>query len=346
MPWSVARVVFRSAGVETGQGWDKTIAKHADAEMGMFEGPLLDAISEHNLCGEKFTKIYDLSVEEHTEVQKHLAALTIKQSDFSDVYPLSLSEDALQNTDGIPVVVDVVRNTDGIGVVYANAIKLTTREKILVQEYTDEPERFTSEFDEIVGLKFKTVQLFSVVWVPHEHNSIEIRTDYPDGMSTDQAHAVQSSIRREFNQFNLVELGDPVDLFGLLESIYFDESEGQVVELGFLTTTASVKLEKMRKPNMDLRLEKYHMSGKQGLGTPIEPYRISVRWTIPLDDLRLIPELTLAGTARGRSTIGSVGSVGISGATVRNCAGRVDYEFVLHRIRIHLAQVEAKAEEK
>ncbi len=238
----------------------------------------------------------------------------------------------------------IEKNTDGIGAIFASAIKLTTREKIILQEYTDEPERFTEKFDEVVGLKYKTVQIFSVVWVPHDHHSVEIRTDYPDGMSTDQIHAVQSSIKRQFNDFNLVELGQPIDLFSLLDSIYLDENEGRVVELGFLTTTASVKLEKMRKTSMDLRHEKYHKSGKDGLGTPIEPYRISVRWTIPLDDQLLLPELTLAGTARGRSTIGSVGSVGISGASVRNCAGRADYEFVIQRMRLHLQNSDSLAE--
>lgn len=344
MPWSVARKILRWSGIAPGQGWEKTIEKYSSSDLGKFEDALFEAIGQHNICGEKFTKIYSITAGEREAVQNFLLAQTVTQSDFSKIYPLSLSEDALQDSHDAPVLVKVVSNTDGVGAVFANAIKLTKREKIEIREYTDAPERFTSEFDEIVGLKYKNVQLFSVVWVPHEHSSIEIRTDYPDGMSTDQAHAVQSNIRRKFNQFGLVHLDEPLDLFALLEAIYQDEREGLIVELGFLTTTASVKLEKMRRQGMDLRKEMYHISGKQGLGTPIEPYRVSVRWNFEQDGQMLLPELTLAGTARGRSTIGAVGSVGISGATIRDCTGRADYEFVLHRIRHHLAQNGAATE--
>jgi hypothetical protein len=44
MPWSVARVVLRTVGVETGQGWDRTIEKYADKNLDGISGPLLDAV--------------------------------------------------------------------------------------------------------------------------------------------------------------------------------------------------------------------------------------------------------------------------------------------------------------
>jgi len=344
MPWGVARVVLRSVGLDAGQGWERTIAKHSEGDISGFEGRLTDALEEHILCGEKFVKIYNISEIDHRKLQDHLSLLDPEESEFSLSYPLMLDEAKLLGTDGSPKLVRIVKNSDGVGAVFANAVKLTTRETITVEDYTDQPERLLAAFDEIVGLKYNTVQLMSVVWLPHDHKCVEIRTDCPQGMATDQMHAVQAAIRREFNNLGIVSVETPVDLFDLMDSIYVDNNEGQVVELGFLTTTASVKLEKMRRPNMDLRLERYHQSGKAGLSTPIEPYRISVRWTISFDDLKLIPELTLAGTTRGRSTIGAIGSVGISGATILNCAGRADYEFVLHRMRHHLAAIDAKSQ--
>lgn len=343
MPWGVARVVLRSAGLEAGQGWERTIAKYKEVDISEFEGRLLDALEEHILCGEKFVKIYNIDETEHRKLQDYLSAVEVGDSDFSSVYPLMLDDAQLQATDGSPSLVRIIKNSDGIGAVFSNAVKLTSRETISVEDYTDQPERLLAAFDEIVGLKYKTVQLMSVAWVPHEHQCVEIRTDCPQGMTSDQLHAVQTAIRREINKFGIVSVETPVDLFELMDAMYVDANEGQVVELGFLTTTASVKLEKMRRPNMDLRLELYHQSGKAGLSTPIEPYRISVRWTIAIDDLKLMPELTLAGTTRGRSTVGAIGAVGISGATILNCAGRADYEFVLHRMRHHLAAIAAKS---
>lgn len=337
MPWSVGRAVLREVGLPTSMGWDKSIEKIAADNHGQKEPQLLDALEEHILCGEKFTKIYEVSKTEHTEAQEFFADADTTDSPYASAFPLPLPDGEMEKLDGTPILTRVIKNDDGIGGVFCNWVKITTREKIQVSEYTDDPSRFTSQFDEIVGLKFENVQLFNVVWVPHGSPAVEVRTDYPDGMKTDEAHAIQSTVRRTFNDLMSFEIDNPIDLFGLLEAMYNDVDEGQVVELGFTTTTASVKQEKMRKPNTDLRTEKYHMSGKNGLGTPIEPYRMSIRWPRFQDDLKLVPELTLAGTARGRSNMNTPGAVGISGASIRNCAGRADYEFVVQRIRHHLA---------
>ncbi|TLP57485.1 hypothetical protein FEE96_19050 [Parasedimentitalea maritima] len=336
MPWPVARVLLRSLGLEPSQGWQRTIKKYADAPQQKHIGPLLDKIEEHNLCGEKFTKIYEIEPEEHRLVQNWISGLEVPENLFTRAYPLTLPANEIDEIGAPPQLVSVVRNDDGIGAVYTHVIRLTTREKIELGDLVDDPSVFEDQYDEIIGLKYRTVQLFSIAWVPHDRNAIEIRTDMPAGMSTDFAHAVQSQIRRTLNDSEIIELNRPIDLFPLLEAIYEDSRDGLVVELGFSTTSASVKNEKMRRAGLDLRTEPYHLAGKKGLGTPIEPFRLFVRWTVATDDIRLTPELGLVGTARGRSTIGEPGKVGISGAIIRNCVGRADFEYVISRMHHHL----------
>lgn len=340
MPWPVARTMLKSLAIEPGQGWQRTIEKCSGSVHSELEGALLDKIEEHNVCGEKFTKIYEIEDEEHDGLQRWISELEIPESPFSSAYPLTLPPEEIGETGAPPQIVSVVRNTDGIGVVFTHAIRLTKREVIELGDLIDDPAAIEQQYDEIVGLKYRTVQLFSVAWVPHEGRAVEIRTDLPDGMSMDVAHAVQSQIRTTLNDSGVVELGRPVDLFPLLEAIYEDGRDGTVVELGFSTTSASVKNEKMRRAGLDLRTEPYHLAGKEGLGTPIEPFRLFVRWSIPMGDIRLAPELGLVGTARGRSSIGQPGAVGISGAVIRNCMGRVDFEHVISRIRYHLEGLE------
>jgi len=234
-----------------------------------------------------------------------------------------------------PELVSVIRNEDGVGAVFSSAIRITKRERIDLAELGEDAGDLSKRFDELIGLKNRLVQMFNVLWVPHDGNYIEIRTDLPDGMPMDVAHAVQSKMRRTVNDFGKVSLDDPIDLFPLLESIYRTKGEGQVVELGFSTTSASVKHEKMRKSGLDLRSEPYHLAGKEGLGTPIEPFRLSVIWYLPRDEHTAKPELSLVGTARGRTTAAN-NAVAISGAIIRNCAGRGEYEYVIERIRHHL----------
>jgi len=343
MPWPVARTILKSLALEPGQGWQRTIKKFADDSLPELEGQLLDKIEEHNLCGEKFTKIYEIEQEEHRLAQEWIAEQVVPESQFASAYPLTLPPDEIGEIGASPQLVSVVRNTDGVGAVFAQAIRLTTREIIELSDFVDDPSDIEDQYDEIVGLKYRTVQLFSVAWVPHDRHSIEIRTDIPDGMSMDVAHAVQSQIRTKLNDSEIIQLGRPIDLFPLLEAIYEDGRDGIVVELGFSTTSASVKNEKMRRAGLDLRTEPYHLAGKKGLGTPIEPFRLYVRWSIPMGDLRLLPELGLVGTARGRSTVGQPGAVGISGAVIRNCMGRADFEHVVSRIRHHLEIIEEEA---
>jgi hypothetical protein len=61
-------------------------------------------------------------------------------------------------------------------------------------------------------------------------------------------------------------LGTPVNLFPLIDTLY-RSNEGRVVELGFGTTTASLKHERMRRTQTCLRKETYHKGGN-GLWPP------------------------------------------------------------------------------
>lgn len=337
MSWSVARVVLAWAGLEPAHGWEKTQAKYEGISNPDAEAKLLEHLSEHNVCGEKFTKIYQVSPEMRDALQAAILNLTPDDNEFALCYPLSRNPDEISQL-GDPELVAVQKNEDGVGAVYANAVRLTKRETIKFDELSDNPTELQEQYDEIVGLKFRTVQLFSVIWVPHDHTSVEIRTDLPAGMSMELAHALQYTMRQKANALGVAIPEKPIDLYPLLEAIYQADGEGDVVELGFLTTTASVKNEKMRRSKLDLRREPYHLHGKEGLGTPIEPFRMFVRWDFEIDGVWLAPELGLVGTARGRSTLGQPGSIGISGVIVKNCYGRPDFEHVIGKIREYMGK--------
>lgn len=335
MPWSVASTILKSIGVSPSQGWQKTIDKLKSQELFEFEGPLLDAIEEHNLCGEKFTKIYDVGSDTRKALQDHVLSMEPEDGFLKQAYPLSVLPSDIEKVGGEPKLVSVIGNDDGVGAVFSSSIFITKREKISVYELEDDPSGLRERFDELIGLKHQLVQMFNVLWMPHEGRYIEIRTDLPDGMPMDVAQNVQSTLRKTVNRLGKTDLDHPVDLYPVLASIYDDDKEGQVVELGFSTTSASVKHERMRKAGLDLRSEPYHLAGKAGLGTPIEPFRLSVVWYLPRGEHRAKPELSLVGTARGRTTADN-NAVEISGAIIRNCAGRGEYEHVIERIRHHL----------
>ncbi len=340
MQWSIANRILKSLGAPTGRGWDKTEEKLSKFRSAEVEEMVLRALHEHVLCGEKFTKFYRAAPEAIDALRSKLLDLEPTDSAFLEHYPMALSEGELSEIQGAPKLCEVVRSDDGIGVVYCSMIRLTTREEIDLDEFFEDVEEIESRYDEIVGYKFRPVQLFNIILLPHHYDFIEVRTDYPDGMPQDVAHVIQSQMKGLVNQLAKDEIiTHPLDLFPLVRSMYEDNNEGEVVELGFGTTTASIKNEKMRRAKLCLRDEIYHKAGKEALDTPINPFRISIRWYLEHDGFQMRPELSLHGTSKGQHTIkqGEPAAQVISAARITNCAGIVDYEHVKGRVAAHLA---------
>jgi hypothetical protein len=295
------------------------------------------------MCGEKLTKLYALSEADHKEAIELLLQCSTDESAFTKAYPLSLEETSLSDEISPPVFVHSEKNDDGVGAVFSSVVELVTRETIEIPDTILKAEPAIASYDEIVGLKRKKVQTFHTVWVPHNHHHLEIRTDHPPGMTSDLAHGIHASIRSVVNTLCKLKLETPIDLAPLIESMYESPSEGRVVELGFVTTTGSVKNEKMRTKGTDLRTETYHKYGKAALPTKIEPFRLSLRWTLQISGSTLTPELSLVGTSKGRYA-SSGDYVAVSAATIKNCVGIADYEFVTGRLLEHLKKLEKLAQ--
>ncbi|WP_036797521.1 hypothetical protein [Leisingera caerulea] len=341
-PWTLANRAMKRSGLNGAQGWDGAIEKHKDADNPAAETTLKELLRQHALCGEKMTKFYPASTEVLAALREAIGNLEVADHPFTASFPMVLSEEELLQTDAEPVLVSVEKSDDGIGAVFSAMIKLTSREEIPIGELFEDPEEVKERYDEVIGLKFQAVQLFNVIWVPHHDDFVEIRTDFPKGMKQELAHELQSQYKSIANSMlQEPELSDPLDLFPLIEAMYEDAKEGTVVELSFKTSTASIKNEKMRRTRLCLREELYHKGGKEALDTKIEPFKVSIRWEFQSEGQDYQPELTLAGTSRGRQTVAgaSKGQL-VSGAVIKNCIGSVDYEHVKERLVHHLSKIE------
>lgn len=339
MPWTLANRVIKRAGLDGSQGWDGARQKYKGVEHQEAEAFLKDLLRQHALCGEKMTKVYKVDEGTKKELCDKISDLQVADHAFSAAFPLILSETQLGQFDAQPVLVSVERNDDGIGAVYTSSIKLTSREEIQIDGIFEDPDAIKERYDEVIGLKFKSVQIFGVVWIPHHSGHVEIRTDYPKGMRQELAHEIQSQFKSIANKLlSKPGLNKPIDLFPLIGAMYEDTNEGTVVELSFKTSTASIKNEKMRRTRLCLREELYHKGGKDALGTKIEPFKVGIRWAFQHEGQDYLPELTLAGTSRGQQTAaGPANGQLVSGAVIKNCIGNVDYEHVMSRMLVHLS---------
>jgi hypothetical protein len=126
----------------------------------------------------------------------------------------------------------------------------------------------------------------------------------------------------------------PLNLFPAIRAMYDDASEGRVVELAFGTATRSIKQERMRISGDCLRDELYHRGGKAKLNSPVNPYKLSLAYTVDIGSgVEAHPEVNLHTTRR----VAENPNPQLFDALVRKSVGSTDYDHVRERI-IHFAQ--------
>lgn len=331
MNWTAARALLRRAGFVPSLGFDRTIDKLAHHDFGN-AGALEDSLVEHILCGDKFTKLYEADDAMRDRLREHISALRPEECAAAAAFPVLLADEHLVTDHAVFELVNVFTNDDGIGAVFSSVFAMKVREEIDFEQF-DNPGEMRSQFDEIIGLKFKKVQLFHVVWVPSTRQQVEIRVDYPRGMQEDAVHAHHSRLKALVNAWGVGELAAPLNLFPAVRLFYDDDKDGLVSEITFSTTTSAIKHEKMvkrSKERLDQRKEVYHVAGKSALSGDIRVFRICVEWPIEEDGLFFVPSITLAASGpSGRG--GNVDPV-ISGVFVAGCVRACDYEFAIDRL--------------
>lgn len=349
IPWSIGSRALKFGGIQTGQGWNRTIEKLLPNNDEDQESVLKDILAEHVVFGEKFTKFYKIEPEDRKALLSYYDSISISDNVFSRAFPRNVPADEFSTSEEPQILVAKYKGDNGRYLVYTSEMKLTSREVISPSEIFSDPDAVRETYDEIIGLKFRSVQLFNVIGISEHDNLLEIRVDNPRGMPSESLHQIHSILKSITNKaIKRKALESAENLFPIIDSVYADENEGKVVELGFTTSTGSVKLEKMRRTRTCLRKELYHVGGKRELKTKIAPYRIAVRWEFGNDAFLYQPELVLAGTSRGTySTEGLTAAPEVNGVAIANCVGREDYEFVRTKIIKHLGkkpQAQSKAE--
>ncbi|MGX9988826.1 hypothetical protein ACS4RR_006270 [Rhizobium sp. Z1P35] len=334
-PWPVARRILQQIGVERSKGWDLTLER-ADKAIGRFESKeddILEALRLHAISGEKLASFYEVGAETMATIRERAAEIVPPSNPFSESYPVTLSETALKGMPAGLVLAAVERTETGTGLVFASARVVTVREPISLSSLGNEIASELDDYEEIIGVKTVSFQAFDVVWIPDKGSTMDVRVDFPEGTLGEVALAARKLSVEAFESAIGVALPEPTNVFALIDRMYGDGSEGIVVELGFGTTTASIKREKMRRKKLDLRNETYHKGGKAALGTPIEPFKVSIIWRRPVGPkLFSEPELSLNSNSRAAGSADPV----LDRVVIRKCMGNDDFDYVRSRIAHHL----------
>jgi len=338
VPWSVAGRILKELDLPRGQGWERTVERLMDGNYK--KQAILDALEmaliEHIIYGEKLVRVYDLAKGEKESLIKDLENVKTPETNFSKNFPQALAPEELATGSPIPTLVSVQERNDSICAVFGSVRTMQSREPVSMEEMPEGSRGIFERFDEVVGIKHIKYEAFDIVLVSRHSPRVIVLVDHPDGAPKENGLGIHLVVPRQLTE--IVEYDyftKPVNLFPLINAMYKTKGEGNVVELAFGTTTASLKHEKMRRQNTCLRDETYHKGGKAALRTQIEPHRLSINWKRALPSgASSIPELSLNTT----SATAASPHPALFEAEIRRCMGADDFSFVQSKLEHFISQ--------
>jgi hypothetical protein len=267
----------------------------------------------------------------------------IPQTIFKQNYPYPLDQESLLKVDQLPKLVDITQLRNGdLAIIFCTKRFFAERAIVDPKDYKNEVRIFLENFDEVVTVKRYVRQLYDVVILHQDKNFVELRIDVGEGLSMSDRQSSFAQIIKEFNKIAQsasginIALKEEFNFFSLLDLLY-NSQEGKVGEISFTTDEGSIKHEKMRRTDFDLRDEIYHKAGKKAVvdqDQRINIYRVAILWKYSIDDdIETQPELLIPGQVQLLHQQHPV----LNEIIIKNCSGLEDYDFVFSKIMSYIA---------
>lgn len=318
-PFNAGKSLLQSLGFPVSLGWERTfsVTKTFNSNKpGLAKRltTLVDEFSTHCLVGEKLVRQYiytslDVKVKKayKAEAAKNATSVKIPKSEFLDVYPLAIQDQAeLQKLDGIKPTLTAVA-IDGTQVVFVFCSVRSYHEQVPldIQQFDQKTQAKLHGISELIGVKHLARQCFDVVVFSLIEDLVEIRIDAPVGLPTAQQQYAALQIIDAFHALKLFADGwQPMDggswnYHSAIGKLYQAKGEGKVFQLGFTANTKKSSSNNgarlLRKKGQDLRSDEFHVGGV-GAVKDIDPYTIGVEWAGALGTLGA-PKLIIPGSA-------------------------------------------------
>lgn len=106
-----------------------------------------------------------------------------------------------------------------------------------------------------------------------------------------------------------------LDFYSSIDEVYKKSSEGIVHKLSFECNTGALREEILRKGQLDLRQEIYHVKGKEAIGGKISPYKVGITWhPAKYKDLATEVDFEIKGTRKNLHQGGGVFNCAVNSA--------------------------------
>ncbi|MGF6771972.1 hypothetical protein P3T18_004460 [Paraburkholderia sp. GAS199] len=336
-PFSMVRNQLKAAKMPTSNGWPPLIEKFV--EMVASRERLLECREELRriylqslVVGTRAISIFEVDKREANVAAANIDALLDVTSDFAQAFPLPVSDEKLRKAGFNGVFCAIRKYEDGaVRLIACCRRAFRTREAIDVAGLDGDAKNALEGFDEVIGVKNGWVQAFDSIVVRPVEGTIEIQIDIPCRLTREDFGKARNFYTDRLNGLfgerfrNEKWLMLPRNLYPLISKLYA-RNDGYVNSLGHATTTKSIKEERMRGRQSDLRKETFHEEGMAAINGATDEYSIRKGWDTA--DGQRTPTVLISGH------FGAAGGANpqVGYAFIDGCADEDDFAMVMSKL--------------
>jgi hypothetical protein len=355
LQWKHARPLISATSLHASRGWSETLSgvredAYSDAIWTAAYKSLAAVAEQHTYVGNKRVSFFDLRAQNEDDRARILKwARGSAVSDLAGVLrrrPFAIlaaptTEAGLEPYKGsAPRLIAADFEGGKLYLQYFSTRAYTQREELDISKMTASQQKVFAEYDELIGVRTRSVPCFDTAVIDTNTELVEIRVDFQPGMTEDKATPAFERVVGELNRAAEKFVGHGAAGAGLMNlhpainPLYLDEKCGRVTALGFVATgkdsSSNNRGQLHRNKTKDFRKDAFHVGGKMHVDR-IDPYAIGITWSAKPPKAEL--DLEIKGNARA---IYSGKLAAVTEAEIVGCTDDADFDFVTGQVLHHI----------
>lgn len=330
--------MLKSAGMPSAHGWSPLLSKYSalnyadeKTDWDAYYESLMEMHRASISAGTTAIWLFKAPKEDLIDMLPHIASTISTASPFAQYFPFPLPEDQVAAQPFATVPVALLHPAEGRSVVVACGKRAyREREQLEPEEIAETVRAELGSFQELIVVRSGYTQAYDRLVFDLHAERLEIHLDLCCPLNTDELQQMQESYVDRMKGPTEKALGrelpwlhKPINLYPKIAALYQGD-DGVVQLLGHVTSTKSVKVERMRSQTLDLRQELFHKKGRAAVdGT--DAFAIKKGWPANRGN---VPAVYIPG----HSAQAGAADAAIRHAIIENCATVKDFEDVVSHL--------------